>query len=784
MYVFNKFTNSANNALNLSIEIAEHLGHTHVGSEHIILGLLKEGKGVGYVILANLGLDYKKFLNLVKKQFGKGSKTKLTTENFTPKTREILKLALLNSITLHDESVGTEHILMALANKRDSSAIILLNEFGISEFNILEQTNKTETIKSKLNNLNKTEKTNKSKEKKNNLLNKFATNVTKLAKENKLDPVIGRKEEIEKVIRVLSRKSKNNPCLIGPPGVGKTAIISGLAQKIISNEVPVHLKGKQIFSLDLTSIIAGTKYRGDFEERIRKIVDEVNEDEDVILFMDEIHTIVGAGAAEGSADAANILKPVLTKAQFRLIGATTTDEYIKYIEKDSALKRRFGKIQVNEPTKEQTEEILFGLRESFEAHHHVEIKDSAIKKAVELSSRYLTDRFLPDKAIDVLDESAAYVRIEQEKKNINYTIKNNTSTTDDYTKTANNIGVVDEQNIAKVISKFTNIPVNKLNQKESLKLLNLEQELKKRVMGQDDAIKSICKAVRRSRIGLKDPKRPIGSFLFMGSTGVGKTELTYALAQALLGNEKFIVRIDMSEYMEKHSVSKLIGAPPGYVGYEQEGILTKQIRLNPYSIVLLDEVEKAHADVFHLLLQILEDGRLTDSQGRIVNFSNTVIIMTSNIGSDILNKTNNILGFSENSLQSEEDKKQELLKEELNKKFQPEFLNRIDEIIVFKNLSSNTTKLITKKALKEVNNRLNSIGINAKFTESACEQISLKGFDKKNGARPLYRIIQREIEDKICEKILKNEISEDSEILCDFKENKFIFTKKVKVGKC
>ncbi len=792
MYIFNKFTNSANTALNYAIEIAQQLGHTYIGTEHIVLGLLKEGKGVAHVILANLGVDYRKFMGKVKKQLSKGSKTKLTTENFTPKARETLKLSLMNAISSNDEFVGTEHILMAIAGEKDCCALTILNEFGISDHALFEQTQKTEALKEKLNSLSKSEKIHKQKEKKNLLLEKFATNISKLAKEGKLDPVVGREEEIEKVIRILSRRTKNNPCLIGPPGVGKTAIISGLAQKIEAGDVPKYLSSKKIFALDLTSIIAGTKYRGDFEERVRKIIEEVNQDEDIILFMDEVHTIVGAGAAEGSADAANILKPVLTRAQFRLIGATTTDEYIKCIEKDSALKRRFGEVEVNEPSKSQAEEILFGLRENFEEHHHVEIKDSAIKKAVELSARYLPERYLPDKAIDLIDEASAFVRIDEERRNrenVNF-VGDDILASDNFLADApadgntgfNKLGIVDEEKIAQIISNQTNIPLTKLTQGESVRLLNMEDELKKRVVGQDEAVHSLCRAIRRSRVGLKDPKRPVGSFLFMGSTGVGKTELSCALAQNLFGDERFMVRIDMSEYMEKHSVSKLIGAPPGYLGHEQEGFLTKQVRLKPYSVVLFDEIEKAHEDIFHLLLQILEDGRLTDSQGRTVNFSNTIIIMTSNIGSNILNGNNNMLGFSENNTKDTEKIKHDKLRSELKKKFKPEFLNRIDEIIIFRNLMQNDIRQISKKALDDVSSRLKKLGLNIEFSEYAQIKISEQGFDEKNGARPLYRIIQNKIEDKLCEKILSQELGDSKDIFCDYDGENYVFLNKLQAA--
>ncbi len=781
MYIFNKFTNSANTALNLAIETAQNLGHKHIGTEHIVLGLLKEGNGVGCIILSNLGIDYKKFFNKVKKQGGKNSKTKLSTEDFTPKARETLKLSLMNSISLNDEFVGTEHILMALASEKSCCALTLLNEMGVNSHQILEQTEGTENLKEKLNITNKSAKIEKQRERKNPLLNKFGTNISKLASENKLDPVIGRNEEIEKVIRILSRKTKNNPCLIGPPGVGKTAIISALAQKIQDGNVAQHLKDKQIISLDLSSIIAGTKYRGDFEERVRKIVDEVKQNEDIILFIDEIHTIVGAGAAEGSIDAANILKPVLTRAQFRLIGATTTDEYIKFIEKDSALKRRFGEVMVKEPSKEETERILFGLRENFEEHHHVEIKDSAIKKAVELSSRYLNDKYLPDKAIDLIDEAAAQVRMDEDKRkhlSLNFEDDNNKNK-DKLNSDFCNIGIVDEEMVAKIISKQTDIPLTRLTEAESNRLINMEKEIKKRVIGQDEAVSCICKAIRRSRIGLKDNKHPVGSFLFMGSTGVGKTELSRALAQNLFGDERFMIRIDMSEYMEKHSVSKLIGAPPGYLGHEQEGYLTKKVRLNPYSVILFDEIEKAHKDIYHLLLQILEDGRLSDSHGKTIDFSNTVIIMTSNIGSNILCNDLNILGFCPYDVNNKQEQIREKLKSELKKKFTPEFLNRIDEIIIFRNLMRDDINEIAKKALSDTRMRLKKIGLNMKFTENTHKQICLQGFDEKNGARPLYRVIRKNIEDKICEKILNKELIGDEEIICDFDGKEYIFIKKL-----
>ena len=644
-------------------------------------------------------------------------------------------------------------------------------------------------------------------------LEKFGRDLTKAAKNGEIDPVIGREKEIQRVIQILSRRTKNNPVLIGEPGVGKTAVAEGLALEIVNGNVPEILRDKKVVSLDLTGMIAGAKYRGDFEERIKSAIDEVKKSKDTILFIDELHTIVGAGSAEGSADAANILKPSLARGDFQVIGATTINEYRKYIEKDAALERRFQPVKVGEPTKEQAVEILKGLRDSYEAHHKVRITNEAIEAAVNLSSRYIADRYLPDKAIDLIDEGASKVKLkgltsppdiksleelidklEQEKasaineqdferaaklrdeqKNVQSQL--DTAKKEWYESRENRNGEVTPEVIAEIVSEWTGIPVVQLTKEESERLLNLEKELHERVVGQDEAVSSIAKAIRRGRVGLKDPKRPIGSFIFLGPTGVGKTELSKALAAAMFGDENAMLRIDMSEYMEKHTVSRLVGSPPGYVGFDEGGQLTEKVRRKPYSVILFDEIEKAHPDVFNILLQILDDGRLTDSQGRTVDFKNTVIIMTSNIGAKLLTENHSSLGFTDDNSENKETKNtKELVLGELKKAFRPEFLNRIDDIIVFDRLSKDEIKEIAVKMLAGLKKRLSDMEIEIEFTDEAISAIADKGFDEIYGARPLRRAITSGIEDPLSEKMLDGSVKANSKVKCDFADGEFTFT--------
>jgi ATP-dependent Clp protease ATP-binding subunit ClpC len=810
MYIFDNFTKNANDALNKSIEIASNFGHSHIGSEHILLGLLSEEKGVCFSILSNFNLSYKDIYIRVLERLGKAKKTVLSTDDFTAKTKKILKLSVMHSSRLEEKYVGTEHLLMAIADERDSLANIIIRESGVDITELIEEIDSSMVMRNNLKNLKNNENEN-SRDRKDNLkfLTQFGYDLTGKAKRGELDPVIGREKEIERLIHVLCRRSKNNPCLIGEPGVGKSAIVNALAIKIANKDVPSDMVDKVIISLDLNSVIAGTKYRGDFENRIKSIVKEVEKSDNIILFIDEIHTIVGAGAAEGSADAANILKPILSDGRFKLIGATTTDEYRKCVEKDRALERRLQPVTIGEATKEATMEILLGIRSKLEEHHHVEITSHALKTAVELSSRYITDRFLPDKAIDLIDEAAAYIHVKEYSKSYNIDkIENKIAKMEtekknllkkrqfealanirknqmDMKKTIENInktklqnsGTVNSETVAKMVSKWTNIPTSRLTEAESDKLLNMESELHKRIIGQKRAVSAVSSAIRRGRVGLNDPNRPIGSFLFLGSTGVGKTELSKAIAKTLFYDEKFLVRIDMSEYMEKHSVSKLIGAPPGYVGYEDEGKLIKQVRTYPYSVILFDEIEKAHEDVFHILLQVLDDGRLTDGKNRTVDFKNTIIIMTSNIGGEILTKEQVGLGFYDAYKNvDDKDRKDQVIKK-LKNKFRPEFLNRIDEIIIFDNLQESEINTIAHKLLDELSERALKFGIKLKFTENTIKQIAKEGYDKENGARPIKRVIEKRLSNKLCNKLLQSELDEESEVICDYKDGEYTFSK-------
>ena len=797
-----KFTKRAEKAIEIANDIALELGHNYIGTEHLLYGLLKEGAGVASKVLENQGLTVEQVEEQIELLIGRNEETELEgIMGFTPRTKRVIENAFREAKKLGSDFIGTEHILIGIMREGDSVATrIMLNlNVNIQKLynEIVKAINDDIVDKNGVENRGGSSKTIGSYNQ-TQTLNQYGTDLTKQALEGKLDPVIGRKEEIERVIQILSRRMKNNPCLIGEPGVGKTAVVEGLAEKITQDDVPELLKNKRVVSLDISSMVAGAKYRGDFEERIKKCLSEVKKAGDVILFIDEIHTIVGAGSAEGAVDAANILKPLLARGEIRVIGATTLNEYRKYIEKDSALERRFSPVTVNEPTSEDTVKILEGIRDKYEAHHNVKISEEAIKAAVDLSVRYINDRFLPDKAIDLIDEAASRIRMKaytepdaikklQEELQLIENEKEEAVYAQNFEKAANlrdkqhdiqgkldkekqkwqnknskAVITLTEDDIAEVISSWTRIPVKKLTQDENEKLKNLEKELHKRVIGQNEAIEAVAKAIRRGRVGLKDPNRPIGSFLFLGPTGVGKTELSKALAENLFGNEDSMIRIDMSEYMEGHSVSKLIGSPPGYVGYDEGGQLTEKIRRNPYSVILFDEIEKAHPDVMNMLLQILDDGRLTDSNGRTVNFKNTVVIMTSNVGARLITDKKTLGFTSKQEENSEEKKEYEAIKKdvmaELKRQFRPEFINRIDEIIVFHKLQKEEMKQIVDIMLKQVQKRMEKQNIQIEIDEKVKDLIIEKGTDTNYGARPLKRTIQNLVEDKIAEAILDGKV--------------------------
>ena len=816
MYQFKGFTEKANKALNLAIESAEEMRHNYVGTEHILYGLVKEGSGVAATALNECGVTEDALREKLESINGTMSLVELTPDDFTPRTKRVLRAAVIISSKTGYTYVGTEHLLLAILSESDSYAVAFLEELGVSVERLAQAVSKgmqggaDEGFGGFEN-----ESAPNGSQKGGSALDKFGRDLTQAAKNGEIDPVIGREKEIQRVIQILSRRTKNNPVLIGEPGVGKTAVAEGLALEIAKGNVPEILKDKRVVSLDLTGMVAGAKYRGDFEERIKAAIDEVKKSKNTILFIDELHTIVGAGAAEGSADAANILKPSLARGDFQVIGATTLNEYRKYIEKDAALERRFQPVKVGEPTPEQAVQILKGLRDSYEAHHKVKITDEAINAAVTLSSRYIADRYLPDKAIDLIDEGASKVRLasltspdnvkELEDEIADYEKEKASAINEqDFERAARlrdeqkelqtklddakkkwqeqqkgNSGEVTAEDIAKIVSEWTGIPVVQLTKEESERLLNMENVLHERVIGQSEAVTAIAKAIRRGRVGLKDPKRPVGSFIFLGPTGVGKTELCKALAEAMFGDENAMLRLDMSEYMEKHTVSKLIGSPPGYVGFDEGGQLTEKVRRKPYSVVLFDEIEKAHPDVFNMLLQILEDGRLTDSQGRTVDFKNTIIIMTSNVGARLITEKQSSLGFnSENENAEESEKKdiKELVTGELRKVFRPEFLNRVDDIIVFNKLNKDEIKQIAVKMLKTLENRLDKMNIKISFTDNAISEIADKGFDENYGARPLRRAIQNEIEDPLSEQMLEGKVKDGAVVTCDFSDGQFTFT--------
>lgn len=816
MYQFKGFTEKANKALNLAIESAEEMRHNYVGTEHILYGLVKEGSGVAATALNECGVTEDALREKLESINGTMSLVELTPDDFTPRTKRVLRAAVIISSKTGYTYVGTEHLLLAILSESDSYAVAFLEELGVSVERLAQAVSKGMQggADDGFGGFENESAPNGS-QKGGSALDKFGRDLTQAAKNGEIDPVIGREKEIQRVIQILSRRTKNNPVLIGEPGVGKTAVAEGLALEIVKGNVPEILKDKRVVSLDLTGMVAGAKYRGDFEERIKAAIDEVKKSKNTILFIDELHTIVGAGAAEGSADAANILKPSLARGDFQVIGATTLNEYRKYIEKDAALERRFQPVKVGEPTPEQAVQILKGLRDSYEAHHKVKITDEAINAAVTLSSRYIADRYLPDKAIDLIDEGASKVRLasltspdnvkELEDEIADYEKEKASAINEqDFERAARlrdeqkelqtklddakkkwqeqqkgNSGEVTAEDIAKIVSEWTGIPVVQLTKEESERLLNMENVLHERVIGQSEAVTAIAKAIRRGRVGLKDPKRPVGSFIFLGPTGVGKTELCKALAEAMFGDENAMLRLDMSEYMEKHTVSKLIGSPPGYVGFEEGGQLTEKVRRKPYSVVLFDEIEKAHPDVFNMLLQILEDGRLTDSQGRTVDFKNTIIIMTSNVGARLITEKQSSLGFnSENENAEESEKKdiKELVTGELRKVFRPEFLNRVDDIIVFNKLNKDEIKQIAVKMLKTLENRLDKMNIKISFTDNAISEIADKGFDENYGARPLRRAIQNEIEDPLSEQMLEGKVKDGAVVTCDFADGQFTFT--------
>ncbi|MDR0404728.1 MAG: ATP-dependent Clp protease ATP-binding subunit [Oscillospiraceae bacterium] len=827
MYRFNGFTQKANLALNLAISSAESMGHTYVGSEHVLLGLLREGSGVAWVVLSSLNVTAKKVMNLIKRDIGSASsKTTLSTDDFTPRTKRILQIAVFQASRLSHNYVGTEHLLLAIIGESDSYAVRFLSELGADFRSIIERISKTigETeepstsfsleIYGEAPSFSVSSGQNNRREKISNTktLDQFGRDLTAMANSGSIDPVIGRKEEIERVIQILSRRTKNNPCLIGEPGVGKTAVVEGLAAKVISGDVPELLKGKRVVTLDLPAMIAGTKYRGDFEDRVKNIISEVKKVGNIILFIDELHTIVGAGAAEGSADAANILKPSLARGDFQVVGATTINEYRKHIEKDAALERRFQPVTVGEPTKEEAIAILKGLRDRYEAHHKIRITDEAIEAAVTLSDRYIADRHLPDKAIDLVDEAASRVRLrsytapdylkelekdikelESEKSaainsqdfehaaKIRDEQKNKRKDLEKHKKVwkerneASGEEVMGED-IAHIVSSWTGIPTKQLTEQESERLLRMESILQERIVGQEEAVNSIANAIRRSRVGLRDHRRPAGSFIFLGPTGTGKTELCKSLARAMFGDEKSIIRLDMSEYMETHTVSKLIGSPPGYVGYDEAGQLTEKVRRKPYSVVLLDEIEKAHPDLSNMFLQILEDGQLTDSQGRKVDFRNAIIIMTSNVGAALITEKQK-LGFGDSDEKENKEHLKQTVISELKKVFKPEFLNRIDDIVVFNRLTQEDVKKIAAHMLEELRSRVEKLGACIEFTQEATDEIAKKGYDPKYGARPLRRAISSNIEDKLSEYMLKKDYDKNIKIVCHFEGEKFVFKK-------
>ena len=821
------FTKKAYEVINNAAQLASELGHGYIGTEHLLYGLASVNDSVAGRALESQGVTEDEVKGKILELIGEGDAhgVQLSQNDFTPRTTKTIQTCYDIAYSMGTNYIGTEHILISLISENDilsgqSYAIRILSSLGVNPQKLIDDIMEMlgEGGEESANGA-PIGKTGKGAKGAGNTptLNQYGRDFTAMASENKFDPVVGRNNEIERVIQILSRRTKNNPCLVGDPGVGKTAIVEGLAQKIASGDVPEILKNKRVVALDISSLVAGSKYRGEFEDRIKKVLDEVRAASNVILFIDELHTIIGAGGAEGAIDASNILKPSLARGEIQLVGATTLNEYRKYIEKDGALERRFQPVKVDEPSEEDAVKMLKSLRDKYEAHHSVKITDAAIEAAVKLSARYITDRFLPDKAIDALDEAASKVRLmtftappeikeledrintlESEKeaaiKTEEYERAGEIKRKQDETRKAldeaknswkekhtDSAQVVTEEEIADIISSWTGIPVKRLQEEESERLRNMEEILHKRVVGQDEAVKAVAKAIRRGRVGLKDPKRPIGSFLFLGPTGVGKTELSKALSEVLFGDEDAMIRVDMSEYMEKHSVSKIIGSPPGYVGYDEGGQLSEKIRRKPYCVVLFDEIEKAHPDVFNILLQVLDDGHITDAQGRRVDFKNTVIIMTSNAGARNIVDSSKKLGFvngnGEESAKSHEEMKKGVM-EDIKNVFRPEFLNRIDDIIVFHSLEKDEIKTIAGIMLDEVKSRMKeNMDITLDVTDAAIDKISDVGFDQQYGARPLRRAIQSNIEDMLAEDVLAGKFTSGAKVTVDYKDDKFVAEK-------
>lgn len=812
MNINERFTERAKRAIIIAQQEAAAFGHNYVGTEHLLLGLVKEGKGIAAQVLKGVGVDSSKIVGKIDELIGRGEgggDGQLT--DLTPRSKRVLELSFLEARRMNHNYVGTEHILLGLIREGEGVAAKVLTDLNVDLGKAREETLKILSSHTP-------DKEDPTQQKAGTpTLDQHGRDLTQMAKAGKLDPVIGRAKEIERVIQILSRRTKNNPVLIGEAGVGKTAVVEGLAQKIVEGQVPEMIKDKRVVTLDLASMVAGAKYRGEFEDRLKKAMSELTATANVILFIDEMHTIIGAGAAEGAIDASNILKPALARGEIQAIGATTIDEYRKHVEKDPALERRFQPIMVGEPTVEETVQILNGLRDRYESHHRVKITDRAIAAAATLSDRYIADRFLPDKAIDLIDEAASKERIktitappefkdleeqieaikkEKEEAISHQEFEKAAGLRDEERKlkqqlkdikdgwekdTRQSTAKVDEENIASIVSDWTGIPVTRLAEEETQRLVRLEDVLHQRVIGQDEAVGAVAKAVRRARVGLKDPKRPIGSFIFLGPTGVGKTELSRALAEALFGDEEATVRIDMSEYMEKHSVSRLVGSPPGYVGYDEGGQLTEKVRRKPYSVILMDEIEKAHPDVFNILLQILEDGRLTDSKGRTVDFKNTVVIMTSNVGAHTIRNQKRLgfAGVNDDTKKGEYQRMKDRIMEELKKTFRPEFLNRVDEVIVFHQLEEDHILSIVDLMLENLVQRVKDLNLDLEVTQEAKELIAKEGFDQMYGARPLRRAIQNMIEDKLSEEMLGDNIKEGDGVIVSVRDGSIAIARKV-----
>ena len=815
MNAFDRFTEGARRALAIAQETARQLGHNYVGTEHILLGLTQEDNPASRA-LSIAGVEHDDILKQTERLVGRGDYQFTDSFGYTARTKKVIELSLYEAKTLNNNYIGTEHLLLALIREREGVAARILQDLGVD----LGELRKAMLEDRAAEGSGKPGGGRSSGGKETPTLDKFGKDLTRLARDGELDPVIGRSDEIARIVQILSRRTKNNPVLIGDPGVGKSAIIEGLAQRIVSGDIPEILKDKRVVTLDLGGMLAGTKYRGEFEERIKAAIDELKSSGGTILFIDELHTVVGAGASEGSIDASNILKPALARGEIQVVGATTLDEYRKHIEKDAAFERRFQPVTVGEPSQEEAKQILFGLRDRYEAHHKARITDEAVNAAVELSSRYIADRYLPDKAIDLMDEAASKVRLqayvsppdlkeletrmeaarkEKEEAVNNQNYERAAQVRDEEQKLKREMedmrkawedarkeekSIVTEEDVAQVVAAWTGIPVKKLTEDESQRLLQLEETLHGRVIGQEEAVSAVARAIRRARAGLKDPKRPIGSYIFLGPTGVGKTELSKALAEAMFGDEDAMIRLDMSEYMEPHSVSKLMGSPPGYVGYDDGGQLTEKVRRKPYSVILFDEIEKAHPDVFNALLQILEDGRLTDSKGRVVSFKNTILIMTSNVGASKLHKSSR-MGFDsdDNAAVTGYERMKETMMEELKRTFRPEFLNRVDEIILFHSLEKDQTLEIVKLMLKSVIERLTGRGINLSITPEVETYLAEAGFDPTYGARPLRRAIQHQVEDSLSEEILSGRVQLGDSVEARMQDGKLRWVKKKNVTK-